>query len=66
MVSTGGERDFWWNRLPTDGRPPSDTRRLGFTDLLDILDILLASLPNPVSQAPSSPRWPTSTHHRAD
>jgi hypothetical protein len=36
MVSTGGERDLGWSRPPTDGRPPSAIRRLGFTDLLDI------------------------------
>jgi hypothetical protein len=40
MVSTGGERDLGWNRPPTDGKAPSDTRRLGFTDLLDILPSL--------------------------
>jgi hypothetical protein len=36
MVSTGGERDLWWSRPATVGRPPSETRRPGFTDLLDI------------------------------
>jgi hypothetical protein len=36
-VSTGGERDLGWSRPPTDGRPPSAIRRLGFTDRLDIL-----------------------------
>ena len=47
MVSTGGERDLGWNRPPTDGRLPSDTRRLGFTDLLDILPSLSLSLIRP-------------------
>jgi hypothetical protein len=36
MVSTGGERDLGWSRPATVGRPPSVTRRPGFTDLLDI------------------------------
>jgi hypothetical protein len=49
MVSTGGERDLWWSKPPTDGRPPSATRRLGLTDLLDIL--LLSSVPNSTSHA---------------
>ena len=47
MVSTGGERDLGWNGPPKDGKPPSATRRLGFTDLLDILPSLSLSLIRP-------------------
>jgi hypothetical protein len=46
-VSTGGERDLGWNGPPKDGKPPSATRRLGFTDLLDILPSLSLSLIRP-------------------
>lgn len=53
MVSTGGERDLGWSRPPTDGNPPSATRRLGFTDLLDI-----HSEPSPIQAAQPLPPPP--------